>query len=155
MNTWSKTFTFPKIAFYGKRKINQPEIEMELRLEDDGSYGLSISGGIWNGGHSDYVICGQCLDEMKPFMINDSLFRKLHHLWKLWHLNDMHPGSKSQEEALMAEFNCIPNYESACDYLKKINLYEDENGYIYGSGWQYWPIQESDLNEIKALLDLK
>lgn len=146
----TKVFTFPKIAFYGSRKINTPEIEMTLK-EESGKSVLSICGSIWNSKHTDIVCGGQCLDEMKRFLNKDELFNKLYRLWKIWHLNDMCSGTEKQESALIAKFNKIPDYDTACEYLKSINLYED-NGYKYGSSYLYRPISDEDLATIKMLL---
>lgn len=150
---YSKTFSFKKIAYYSKRKINLPEVEVELKKED-GKYCLSICGEIWNGNHTDIVCGGQCLDTMNEYesLHNDPLFQKLYKLWKLHHLNDLHAGSISQEDALIAKFGKIPDYESACNYLKSIDLYEDENKYRYGSSWLYREIPEEDLKTIKELV---
>ena len=154
-HTLQKTFTFDKVAYYGTRKINRPEVEVELRYHDDGKVTLSVCGTLWNSKHTDAVMCGQCLDE---FMDYDSLasnptFVKLHKMWKKWHLNDMHPGSRSQEDALIARFGHVPNYDTSCTYLKEINLYEDENGYTYGSAWKYWPIASDDLSLLESMLE--
>lgn len=153
MSSVSKTFTFPKIAFYGTRRINTPEIEVELRDTAKGQV-LSICGSVWNSKHTDCLMCGQCLDEMNKFesLRHNPTFRKLYEWWKAWHLNDMCPASRSQEDALIAKFGKIPAYNEACDYLKSIDLYKDENGYEYGSAWLYREIPDEDLNAIKDLI---
>ena len=48
-----RTFQFPKIAYSSRRRVNLPEVEIELRLLDDNSYELSICGNVWNSTHSD------------------------------------------------------------------------------------------------------
>ena len=151
-----KTFTFSKIAFYGGRKINTPEITMELRDTDKGPE-LSICGDVWNSKHTDIIMGGQCLDEMKPFLIRDSLFRKLHRLWKKWHLNGMHPGTVVQEQCLESWHKdtgkSYHSYDEDCKYLESQNLLID-NGYKYGTSWLYREIDEADMNEIKSLLEI-
>jgi hypothetical protein len=101
MKCHSKNFVFPKIAFCSSRKVNQPEVEMELRYTEKGPV-LSICGSIWNSKHTDIVMGGQCLDEMMKIdeLANNSLFKRLHRLWSLWHLNGMHAGTEAQENAL-------------------------------------------------------
>jgi hypothetical protein len=154
MTTMSKTFTFPKVAYTSSRRVNLPTIEVELRKADTDKPELSICGNLWNSSHTDIVMGGQCLDEMSKLgdLRFNTLFRKLRRLWKLYHLNDMHAGSRSQEDALIAEFGKIPDYNKACEYLKSIDLYKDENDYVYGSAWQYREIPAEDLNEIISLL---
>lgn len=153
MANLSKTFKFNKIAFYGTRRINTPEVTMELRDTAKGPE-LSICGSVWNSKHTDIVMGGQCLDELAQFdsLFCDPLFKKLYKLWKAYHLNGMHAGSRSQRDALIAEFGTVPGYDKACEYLKSIDLYKDENDYVYGSSWLYEAIPDEDMNEIKALL---
>ena len=152
MGSVSKTFTFQKIAFYGGRKINTPEVTMELRDTDKGPE-LSICGDVWNSKHTDIVMGGQCLDEMNEFkeLRSNSLFRKLHHLWKKWHLNGLKSGGPLQEAALK---DCqFSSYEDRCSYLEsKGLLYED--GIKYGAQWWYYKIQDDDLKDIKSLLEI-
>lgn len=154
MVTISKTFSFPKVAYTSTRRINLPTIEVELINVDTDKPTLSICGYLWNSAHTDIVMGGQCLDELTQFdsMFCNPLFKKLYRLWKAYHLNDMHAGSRSQEDALIAEFGRIPDYNKACEYLKSINMYKDENDYVYGSAWQYREIPKSDLDLIKSLI---
>lgn len=149
----SKVFKFDKIAFYGDRRINQPEVEIRINYGSKGPV-LSICGDIWNSKHTDCLMCGQCLDEMNEFesLRSNPTFRKLYEWWKLYHLNDLHSGSRSQEDALIAKFGKIPAYNEACDYLKSIDLYKDENDYEYGSAWLYREIPENVLLEMEEFL---
>ena len=83
-----RTFQFPKIAYSSRRRVNLPEVEIELRLLDDNIYELSICGNVWNSTHSDIYMGGQCLDEMMKFdeLKRNETFLKLYKLWKLYHL---------------------------------------------------------------------
>lgn len=149
-NAIKKTFTFDKIAFYGGKRINLPEVEVELEYKDKGPV-LSICGSIWNSKHTDCVCCGQCLDTMMKFssLANNALFKKLHRLWTDWHLNDLKCGGPLQEAALK---DCQSSlYGERCSYLEsKGLLYED--GIKYGAQWWYKEIPEDDLKEIIDLL---
>lgn len=150
-NKIRKTFSFDKIAFYGGKRINLPEVEVELEYTDKGP-ALSICGSIWNSKHTDCVCCGQCLDTMMKFssLANNALFKKLHNLWSNWHLNDLHAGTVKQEAALK-EHGYSSNYTDDCKYLESIGLLDD-NGYRYGSAWLYREIPEDTLKEIETLL---
>lgn len=154
MTDLKKEFKFNKVAYTSSRKVNLPVIEMVLRDADTDKPKLSISGELWNAPHTDIVMGGQCLDELAEFdeLNSNSTFKELYRLWKLYHLNDMCPASRSQKDALIAEFGVIPNYDKACKYLKSIDLYEDENNYEYGSSWVYHKIPANDLTEIKNLI---
>ena len=153
MGSVSKTFIFPKIAFYGGRKINQPEVEVELCYDNDGRAELSICAYLWNAHHTDIIMGGQCLDEMNEFesLKSNPTFRKLYEWWKLYHLNNLKSGGPLQEAALK---DCqFSSYEDRCSYLEsKGLLYED--GIKYGAQWWYHKIPDSDLNEIKSLLEI-
>lgn len=156
MANLSKTFKFDKIAFYGTRRINTPEVTMELRDTAKGPE-LSICGDVWNSKHTDIVMGGQCLDEMKKFkeLRFNSLFNKLYKWWELYHLNGMHAGTIKQENAIK-EWHAKDKYKAFtydedCKYLDSIGLLDDD-GYRYGSSWLYRAIPDEDLNEIKALL---
>ena len=151
-----KTFDFGKIDFYGRgRKTNLVTVTVELRDTDKGAQ-LSVCGDIWNNLKTDIVCGGQCLDEIKQY-IKSPLFLEIYNFWKLYHLNGMHAGTKEQEKAI-EEWKSNGNkydYMAVCEYLKSIDLYEVENSgqpYIYGHGWLFEEIPESDLQRIKELI---
>ena len=154
-NKISKTFSFDKIAFYGGKRINIPEVEVNLEYKEKGPE-LSICGTIWNSRHTECVCAGQCLDTMMKFssLANNTTFKKLHSLWKNWHLNGLHAGTEKQESALNmwhATKEKYHSYESDCKYLESIGLLVD-NGYKYGTSWLYREIPEDTLKEIETLL---
>ena len=92
------------------------------------------------------------MDTINEFLSKDKLFSKIYKFWKKYHLNDLHAGTPKQEKALKkVELLGGNYYDEACEYLKSINLYED-NGYKYGSSWLKEEIPTKDLNEIKKLL---
>ena len=146
----SKTFVFPKIAFNGTRKINTPEVEIVLECNNC-KYEFYVCGSIWNSKHTDIITCGQCLDIMYKYLKHDKLFKEIYRLWKLYNRNGMHAGTIKQEEALRSSGKVFYDYDDQCEYLKSVNLYEDD-GYIYGTKWLYRAIPEDDLNIIKNLL---
>lgn len=154
MTKQSKIFSFGKIAYYGTRKLNAVELELELKHENNGKTILSICGNVWNAKHTDIVMGGQCLDTLNEFecLKNNETFKCLYRLWKLYHLNDLHAGTESQETLLENwEGRKHGDYDSDCKYLESKGLLYD-NGYKYGSSWLYRPIPENDLNVIKSLL---
>lgn len=149
-----KSFRFNKIAFYSTRRINTPEVKVELRDTPKGPE-LSICGFIWNSKHTGYLACGQCLDEMVRFdeLYENDLFMKLFNWHEKYHLNGMHAGTIKQECAIKEQRRKGKHftYDENCKYLESIGLLED-NGYKYGSAWLYRAIPDEDLNEIKTLL---
>lgn len=145
-----KVFDFGKIDYCKiGRKTNSVIIKVELT--DEGVF--SVSGNIWNNKKSDILCGGEIMNYLIPFLSDNELFQKILNFWKKYQNNDMHAGTRKQEDALK-EANIIPfnyTYTNACEYLKSINLYSD-NGYIYGSSWLKEEIPENDLEEIKKLL---
>lgn len=87
-----RTFNFGKIDFEGRGSArNLVIVEMEYK-EDGDKKRFSVSANVWNAQHSDIVCGGQCLDTIAPF-INNTVYTEILRLWKLYHLNDMHPES--------------------------------------------------------------
>ena len=152
-----------KIAYTSKKKANEVEITVRLKkvkgaqdwdtLNWTSGYALSMSGGIWNASHRDWVTGGQMLDKLKPYFRNNSDVIELINIWEKYHLNDMKAGSKKQTEAVqkwLDEGNKY-DYSHAVEYLKSIDLYEDR-GYKYGHSWLFEPIPESVVKKVVFLV---
>lgn len=93
-----KTFNFGKIDFENSgKKRNLVTVEIEYR-EENGKKVFSASADVWNNTHTDIICGGQCLDRIAPY-INDPIFTEILRLWKLYHLNDMHPECEHQAAA--------------------------------------------------------
>lgn len=91
-----KKFYFGKIAYSGS--IERESVEVTVRYEKrEKGYVFSASGNIWNNNHSDIRCGGQCLDTIAEY-IDNPVFKEIHELWKLYHLNDMHPECVHQAE---------------------------------------------------------
>ena len=161
-----KTVPLGKIAYWGNRKINAVDVQIEVReCGGDPTYRdglfcgytptyteLSICGNIWNARHTDIVCGGQCIDEIAKY-IHTPTRQAIHSMWKKFHLNGMKAGTVEQESAIkklraVAETEGIrPSYETECEYLKKIGMYEVEytgksvgrmynhEMYRYGTAW--------------------
>lgn len=69
-------------TFYFKLKDSTSNAKVEITFED-GTF--SASGSIAN------ECGGQCLDEISQRIQPNATFDKIYRLWKLYHLNDMHP----------------------------------------------------------------
>lgn len=131
---------------YAENMRRKSKIEIELRGTEEKPV-LSISGSMKG-------CSGQCLDTIAKYNTTP-LFKTLYRLWNQYHLNDLHAGTEAQEKALeqwKKEGNKY-EYGKACEYLKSIELYED-NGYKYGTGWLYMPIPEEDLQLIKSIIKI-
>lgn len=144
-----RTFNFGKIDYYGRgRKINLVEVKVEL--SDKGVFTASAT--VWNSKKTDCVCAGQCLDEIAKHIKSDK-FKKIHRLWKQYHLNDMHAGTEKQEAALIEAglTSFATDYRKCCDYLESIDLLVDD-GYKFGTAWLKRDIPVEDIAEIERLL---
>jgi len=133
-----------KLEFLDKE---QNKVVAELELEQKGK-GLvfSMSGDYKNSG-------GQCFDSVKP---SNKYQKQLLNFWKKHHLNDMHAGTKTQEEALK-KLKDFESYEQSTEYLKQIGLYEvtlrNGNTYKYGHGWLYRELPKDVKTHLKGICD--
>jgi hypothetical protein len=157
-----KVFDVGKIDINGTgRRINAVTVEAELKDTDKGPE-FTASADVWNGSHTDIVMGGQCLDELAKY-IHTPEFKKILRFWRLYHLNGMHPECEHQHALGWAE-----------KAGQKVKIFGEEKalgwltpeehpdgllgracpvcGYKYGHDWKYFPIPESDLNEIRELL---
>ena len=99
-----KTIELGKVAYWGKSRSNMADVTIELREVSNGVE-LSIMGGIWNHIHTDYYICGQCLDTIAKY-IETTTFKRIYRLWKDYHL-------KTVDSKVIDEVYAICGIESA------------------------------------------
>lgn len=96
---------------------------------------------------------GQCLDAINPYMKNNTLWNIIYRLWKEYHLNNLHAGTKKQEQKLEEVFGDLTvDYKDKCDCLSEYGLLEDD-GHKYGHDWMLWEIPADDLAIIKAIME--
>jgi len=134
-----KTISFGKIDYFGKgRKTNEVTVHVELQEKNEGLV-FTASESIWNNRHTNCYSCGQNLDEINKF-ISDETFKKIYIWWTLYHLNDLHAGCIHQRAFEKEEYK--KHAEDVCPICQ----------YKYGSAWNFEPIPENDLKEIKDFL---
>jgi hypothetical protein len=144
-------------------------VEVNLR-DNEGRPEFAASANVWNSKMTDYVMCGQCLDDIGQVPQDNDLFKEIVILWKKYHLNGMYAGAAVQEDALQeADLLGAGKHTEAVEYLKSKGLYEVEltdeekkwnpryagESYRYGHGWLYHPIPEKDLARIEEIIDGK
>lgn len=86
-----KTYEFKnKIDGYGNgRKSCAVEIEFGFREFEGQETYFTATAGLWNSRHTDYIICGQCLDDLfndYKSLRHNRLFNEVYSLWKQYHL---------------------------------------------------------------------
>ena len=86
-----RVYSFGKIAYYGKRKINEVTLEIELR-DWNGYPEFTACANVWNNIHSDVVACGQVIDKLyNEFALcrNSILYKTIMQLWEKYHCQDI------------------------------------------------------------------
>lgn len=128
-----------------KEKLNQRSVDNKVLTKFKT---LSISG------HSrDFA--GQIHDELTPdkidFTVDKSKVENIKKIWKQWHLNDLHAGTRAQEKALAQVGGVNANeYDKQVAFLKKKKLYKNK-GYKFGTGWLVDPLPENVEQEVMRL----
>lgn len=86
-----RTYSFGKVAYYGKRKIN--EVTLEIGLRDWNGYPeFTACAKVWNNIHTDIVAGGQMIDDLynEFATLRDSvLYKTVMQLWEKYHLHDI------------------------------------------------------------------
>lgn len=158
-----RTFDFGKIDFEEvgvKRNLVTVEVGLDFHK---GKWRFSASANVYNSRQTDIVCGGQCFDDIFPYMTDEKFF-KIYRLWKLYHLNDMHPECEHQralgwEEK--AKKKIIVNEEQKSAGWVRESEHPDGLlckpcpvcGYKYGTAWCYMPIPPADLSKIKQLIE--
>ena len=86
-----RAYSFGKVAYNGKRKINEVTLEIELR-DWNGYPEFTAHAMVWNSVHTDIVSGGQMIDKLynRFSVLRDSLLYKTSmQLWKKYHLHDI------------------------------------------------------------------
>ena len=84
-----RTYSFGKVAYNGKRKINEVTLEIELR-DWNGYPEFTARAKVWNNIHTDIVAGGQMIDDLyNEFAIHSILYKTIMQLWEKYHLHDI------------------------------------------------------------------
>ena len=145
-----KIFNFGKIAYIGNKRENLVTVEIELKENERGLV-FTASGDIWNRLQTDIISGGQNLDEINktPVRFNKT-FQEIYRLWKLYHLNDMHPECEHQAalgwREIAGESVTIYEYSLNSETLEKQNKVKNKVFGAAKNGGSYIPNQfEQDL----------
>lgn len=138
-------------------KDNLVQVKVRLGVVDEGPQ-LSFCGIVWNRLKTDYISAGQNLDTIRELvgLRWQPLIKRVHYIWKRYHLNDMKGGTPRQEAYLAGYMDASGesyDYIIRKDLLDEAGL-EPDNGYHYGSDWLYSPIPDDIIAEIKSWSDL-
>ena len=86
-----KVFSFGKVAYNGKRKINEVTLEIELR-DWNGCPEFTAHVMVWNNIHTDIVAGGQMIDDLyNRFAVLrlSVLYKTIMQLWEKYHLHNI------------------------------------------------------------------
>lgn len=92
---------------------------------------------------------GQIRDTILEHYPSSDKVKRLVEIWGQWQLNDLRAGTRKQNEALE---NFGGDYNARCEYLKSIELYED-NGHKYGHAWLVDPLPLDVRSEVVELVE--
>lgn len=156
------TIDFRKSNAEGEGKRDSVKVELSLKEEQKGPV-FSATCTVFDSHGRDIIMDGQCFDtvleQYGDQLERKELFAEIVELWKRNHLNNMHAGTREQEDALnsfrKAKGANYCKYSEEVEFLKEKGLYEVElkgKPYEYGSSWLYWQISESDLGRIKDII---
>ena len=86
-----KVFSFGKVAYNGKRKINEVTLEIELR-DWNGYPEFTAHAMVWNNIHTDVVAGGQMIDDLYNrfgVLRLSVLYKTIMQLWEKYHLHNI------------------------------------------------------------------
>ena len=86
-----KVFSFGKVAYNGKRKINEVTLEIELR-DLNGYPEFTACAKVWNNIHTDIVAGGQMIDDLYNRFAElrlSVLYKTIMQLWEKYHLHNI------------------------------------------------------------------
>ena len=86
-----RAYSFGKVAYNGKRKINEVTLEIDLR-DWNGYPEFTAHAMVWNNIHTDVVAGGQMIDKLYNEFetLRDSLlYKTIMQLWEKYHLHDI------------------------------------------------------------------
>ena len=137
------------------KKDDRPSQDYETLDKTESHDEISISGDLKEKGalgRPRDSSWGQVLDNIES---PTGELKEIVSLWKRYHLNDLHAGTKKQEDALKLKFPEGSNankyvHDEQVQYLKSVGLYSDR-GYEYGTGWL---VEKVPSNVKKRLIEL-
>ena len=86
-----KVYSFGKVAYNGKRKINEVTLEIELR-DWNGYPEFTACAKVWNNIHTDIVAGGQMIDDLyNEFAVLrlSVVYKTIMQLWEKYHLRNI------------------------------------------------------------------
>lgn len=121
---------------------------------------LSMSGYAQYRPQQDYNYCGQINDMIREELMKwrrvfypVKIVMDLLDIWDKWHLNDLHAGTRAQEEAIKeaeGQTDKGLDYEQRRELLRSKGLLLDR-GYEYGTAWLVEPLHPGMRETIKQL----
>ena len=156
----SRTISLGKHAYIGNRCINEIEITVSLRKNKVDKWVFSAEGCIWNATKTDFLLSGQCLDDINILLQGKhDTFNTVYRWWYLYHMNSNYSGTHLQEAFLSKNGLSNASYEARCAALENAYLITDKTyivdgkPYRYGSAWLYREIPTKDLVNIHTFVN--
>lgn len=86
-----RAYSFGKVAYNGKRKINEVTLEIDLR-DWNGYPEFTAHAKVWNNIHTDIVAGGQMIDDLYNrfgVLRLSVLYKTIMQLWEKYHLHNI------------------------------------------------------------------
>ena len=87
-----RIFSFGKVAYYGKRKINEVTLEITLYADRNGYPEFTACADVWNNLHTDIVAGGQMIDDLYNQFMKfrlSTIYKTIMELWEKYHCKDV------------------------------------------------------------------
>ena len=87
-----RVFSFGKVAYYSKRKINEVTLEVTLYADRNGYPEFTVCANVWNNLHTDIVAGGQMIDDLFnqfPRFQHNTIYKAIMELWEKYHCKNV------------------------------------------------------------------
>ena len=118
-----RVFSFGKVAYYGKRKINEVTLEVTLYADRNGYPEFAVCADVWNNLHTDIVAGGQMIDDLYnqfPRFQHNTIYKAIMELWEKYHCKDVSNIPEIDKKKMDLLFSDMKRYEIS-EGLRELN----------------------------------
>lgn len=122
-NNKKRIFSFGKVAYYGKRKINEITLEITLYADRNGYPEFTACADVWNNLHTDIVAGGQMIDDLFNQFLRlrcSTIYKTIMYLWEKYHCKDVSNIDSLDKKRMDILFSDMKRSEMI-DALKELN----------------------------------
>ena len=145
-----KVYSFGKVAYNGKRKINEVTLEIELR-DWNGYPEFTACAKVWNNIHTDIVAGGQMIDDLyNRFAVLrlSVLYKTIMQLWEKYHLHNI--SDIPEEDKELIDLLVSDKGRKEIEGILKSKKYQQT---IYGG--RRMTKEECEIETSKAIMEMR